>query len=90
MTLQPPERLYTLKQAVEIIPFVNLGALRDWLSRHHEIPDRRAPMGRRKHRMLTLTELHVIRAMRVKLIKEAVHDAAPRRRNGPGRSRRPR
>lgn len=60
------ERLMTLKQAAEVIPFPNPGALHDWLlKRKSQFPPRSMPFGRRDTRMLTGTEVRMIRAMRL-------------------------
>jgi hypothetical protein len=62
-TLEP---LYTLKVAAELIPFVHVGALADWLYRHrHEFPAHEMPIGRRFLRVLSLSEVSRIRSMRI-------------------------
>src|SRR5262245_54651370 len=65
----PPglEPLYTLKKAVDLIPFTSLHALMIWLDRRKRaFPPRYMRLGRRPQRMLTLTELQQIRSERVK------------------------
>ena len=60
------ERLVPISKAVEMIPFVNVGALLDWLGKHRtQFPAREMPWGRRYSRMLTLTEIAMIRSMRI-------------------------
>lgn len=60
------EKLVTVEQAVAMIPMANVGTLVDWLSRHKaQFPARRMPWGRRYARMLTLTEVAMIRSMRL-------------------------
>lgn len=87
---QPPptfERMYTLRVAAEMIPFVHAGALRDWLYRHrHEFPSRTIPMGRIKRpRMLYMSEIQRIRAMRMKEqpLKEKAPGVLRREKNYP-------
>ena len=65
--MTPLEPLYSLKVAAELIPFVHVGALRDFLWKHRDqFPARVMPIARRRCRMLTADELVTIRSMRVK------------------------
>jgi hypothetical protein len=64
-TLEP---LYTLKVAAELIPFVNAGALRDFLWKHRDqFPSKIMPIDRKFVRMLSHSEIITIRAMRLTL-----------------------
>lgn len=60
------ERLITAKQAAELVPVPNVGTLLDWLGKHKaQFPPRWMPWHRRYVRMLTLTEVAMIRSMRM-------------------------
>jgi hypothetical protein len=60
------ERLVTLKEAYPLVPFVSMKAMRNFLDRHPEdFPSRWMPMGRRYVRMITLTEVAIVRQMRL-------------------------
>lgn len=80
--MTPLEPLRTLAVAAEMIPFVNVGALRDWLDKHRrEFPPRYMPIARRDRRMLSDSEIARIRQMRVKNSLRPRNPAAPQGRS---------
>lgn len=78
----PLEPLYTLAEAVDLLPYpAGVGALSDWLYRHRAQFPRRYQ--RRRHsnvRLLTVSELRRIRRMLVKEIPPPRQSAAPKHR----------
>ena len=62
--MPPPERLYSLPQALPYVPFPTLQALRSWLTRHaSEFPPRYRHRHRSPNRYLTASELSRIQAL---------------------------
>lgn len=60
------EKLITVKQAAPMVPFTSARAMRNWLDRYTEqFPPRWMCMGRRYVRMVTLTEVAMVRSMRL-------------------------
>lgn len=82
--MTPLEPLYTLRVAVEMIPFPSLTALTSYLGRHaDEYPPRYRRARRGYVRLLTLTECARLRAAVVKPSRKNVTQAEhPRRKSG--------
>ena len=83
--MTPLEPLYTLKQAAAIIPYRTADLLREWLYRHRDAlkVSRYTRVGYRRIRLLTLTELRLIRGMVVKEVVLAPLPTSPRHRVKP-------